>query len=164
MDNPLANGSDMDFGARSRSSDASDKTKIKYESLTIRLADELRIVGAMVDAAKKKTVGVIYSVRIDISNVSSLGIGVKDLQDKLLAISMLKRVDGVKGPVESAGVRLGDIVFGINFQPCREGSRTLLQTVKREMERKRKTLHLQVRIMQSLILLIYSNHCAIMFI
>ena len=97
----------------------------------------------MADAAKKKTSGVIFTVRVDTKMSASLGIGVKDLQDKLLTVSMLKRVNGVPGPVEQAGVRLGDIVFGVNFQPCREGSRTLLQTVKREKERKRHTIHLQ---------------------
>jgi hypothetical protein len=147
-DDPLANRSSRTDSCSSTSSATpirpSESTRVKTESLTIRLTDELRIVGAMADAAKKKTSGVIFTVRIDTSKSASLCIGVKDLQDKLLAISMLKRVNGVPGPVEQAGVRLGDIVFGINFQPCREGSRTLLQTVKREKERKRHTIHLQV--------------------
>ena len=119
-------------------------TKIKTESLTIRLSDELRIVNAMNDAAKCKTSGTIFSVRVDLSKATSLCIGVKDLPDKLLAVSMLKRINGVIGPVETAGMRLGDIIFGINFQPCRDGSKTLLQTVKNEMDKKRKTIHMQV--------------------
>ena len=123
-------------------------TKVKTESLTIRLSDEVRIAAAMVDASKKKTFGVIFAVRIDISKASSLCIGVKDLQDKLLAVSMLKRIEGGPGPVETAGIRLGDIIFGVNFHPCRDGSKTLLHTVKKDMERGRRTLHLQVRFLK----------------
>ncbi len=143
-DDPLSRTSASgSFSSESRRN--SDSHKVKTESLTIRLTDELRIVGAMVDAAKKKTNGHIFTVRVDTSKSTSLCIGVKDLQDKLLAVSMLKRVNGVPGPVEQAGVRLGDVIFGINFQPCRNGSRTLLHTVKKELERKRATIHLQVR-------------------
>lgn len=120
-------------------------SKQKTESLTIRPADEIRIVAAMQDAAKKKTSGTVFSVRVDIRDAASLQIGVKDLADKLLTVSMLKRINSQPGPVEKAGVRLGDIIFGVNFQACREGSRTLVQLVKRELDRKRPFLHLQVR-------------------
>lgn len=80
---------------------------VTMECLSIRLADEVRIVSAMVDAAKKKTSGSIFSVKIDISRVTSLSIGVKDLQDSMLVVSMVKRSNGFPGAVEQAGVRLG---------------------------------------------------------
>ena len=104
-------------------------TPLKLESLTIRVADEARIVSAMVSAARKQTTGSVFSVRVDISGNGALGIGVKDLGDagSLLSVSMLKRADGKAGASELAGVRLGDVIFGINFQPTREGSKTLLQ-------------------------------------
>lgn len=122
---------------------ATTAVKDKTECLTIKTADETRIVSAMNDVSKNKTQGIIFSVKVDISKVSSLGIGVKDLPDTLLAISMLKRVNGKLGPVESAGMRLGDIIFGVNFLPCRDGSKTLLSILKGEMEKGRHNLHLQ---------------------
>ena len=142
-EDPLAALAAMETVDRVSNSSGSP-TKLKYESLTIRLSDEIRIVQSMTDAAKKKTSGVIFTVKVNINGAKSLGIGVKDLQDKIVAVSMLKRVNSAPGSVEVAGIRLGDIVFGINFQPLREGSRSLLQSVKREMDRKRSTLHFQV--------------------
>eukprot|EP01034_Spumella_vulgaris_P023345 gene23345-29558_t len=53
--------------------------------------------------------------------MGTLGIGVKDLTDNILAVSMLKRENNQPGPGEEAGIRLGDIIFGINFVPTREG-------------------------------------------
>lgn len=116
---------------------------LKTENLTIRLDDEIRIVSAMQLAAKKQTTGSIYSVKVDISKKGSLGVGVKDLSDSILAISLLKRENGALGPGESAGLRLGDVVFGINFIPTREGSRTLIRVIKREIEKGRKVLYVQ---------------------
>ena len=37
---------------------------------------------------------------------------------------------GQPGPAEVAGVRLGDIIIAVNYVPCREGSKTLLEYVK----------------------------------
>lgn len=146
-DDPLSKQSAPDNFHDGGSSTTTSVTTVKTESLTIRLSDELRIVNAMSDAAKGKTSGTIFSVRVDVSKATSLCIGVKDLQDKLLTVSMLKRINGVIGPVETAGMRLGDIIFGINFQPCRDGSKTLLQAVKNEMDKKRKTIHIQVSLL-----------------
>lgn len=97
----------------------------------------------MTNAAKRQTTGAVFSVRADISKTGTLGIGVKDLADNVLAVSMLKRVGGLPGAGEQAGIRLGDIVFGINFIPTREGSKTLLQVLKKEVEKGRKVLHVQ---------------------
>lgn len=115
----------------------------KTESLTIRAEDESRIVAAMVNAALNKTSGSVFSVKVDISQTGTLAIGVKDLATNLLAVSMLKRSNGLLGAGEFAGLRLGDIVFGINFVPTREGSKTLLKILKRENERHRKSVYLQ---------------------
>lgn len=41
------------------------------------------------------------------------------------------------------GLRLGDIIFGINFIPVREGSKTLITIVKLETEKKKKFIHIQ---------------------
>lgn len=87
--------------------------------------------------------GAIFSVRIDISKTKTLGIGVKDLPNNLLTVSMLKRSGGELGAAESAGIRLGDIVFGINFIPLRDGSKTLLKILKQEEENKKTILHVQ---------------------
>ena len=54
----------------------------------------------------------------------------KILKNNLLVISMLKRHNRVLGPGETAGLRLGDIIFGANFRPCVEGVRSLLHAVK----------------------------------
>ena len=64
------------------------------ESLTIRAEDESRIVSAMSDASKKKTSGSFYSVVIQLLTSGKMGIGVKDLANDILAISMLKRPNG----------------------------------------------------------------------
>ncbi len=77
--------------------------KIKKENLTIRLEDEARIVAGMSSAAKKQTTGAIFSVVVDISKMGTLGIGVKDLSDNILAVSMLKRENNQPGPGEEAG-------------------------------------------------------------
>jgi hypothetical protein len=80
--------------------------KIKKENLTIRLEDEARIVAGMSSAAKKQTTGAIFSVVVDISKMGTLGIGVKDLSDNILAVSMLKRENNQPGPGEEAGNKL----------------------------------------------------------
>ncbi len=77
--------------------------KVKKENLTIRVEDEIRIVAGMNSAAKKQTTGSIFSVVVDISKTGTLGIGVKDLSDNILAVSMLKREDNQPGPGEEAG-------------------------------------------------------------
>jgi hypothetical protein len=77
--------------------------KVKKENLTIRLEDEARIVAGMSSAAKKQTTGSIFSVVVDISKTGTLGIGVKDLSDNILAVSMLKRENNQPGPGEEAG-------------------------------------------------------------
>ena len=115
----------------------------RTESLTIRTSDETRIVAAMANAAKRQTTGTVFSVKVDISKTGTLGIGVKDLTDNILAVSMLKRSNGECGAGETAGVRLGDVIFGINFTPTRDGSKTLQSVLRREVERGRKTVHVQ---------------------
>lgn len=132
------------FASESADFSTSNSSKpSKIQSLTIRVSDEARIVTSVRDASKKLTSGGIFSVKVDISSSGALGIGVKDLVDNILTVSMLKRSGGVPGAGEAAGIRLGDIVFGINFMPMRDGSRTLLQMLKRENSKKRKYLHLQ---------------------
>ena len=42
-----------------------------------------------------------------------------------------------------AGVRLGDIIIAINYTPCREGSKTLLEYVKRTTEEGKLSITLQ---------------------
>lgn len=41
------------------------------------------------------------------------------------------------------GLRLGDIIFGVNFIPVREGSKTLITIVKLETEKKKRFIHIQ---------------------
>ena len=45
---------------------------------------------------KKKTSGSFYSVTVQLLNSGKMGIGVKDLADNILAVSMLKRPNGKK--------------------------------------------------------------------
>ena len=85
----------------------------------------------MSDASKRKTSGSFYSVAVHLLESGKMGIGVKDLSDNILAVSMLKRPNGRSGPAEKAGVRLGDIIIAINYLPCRNGSRTLLEYVRK---------------------------------
>ncbi|RYG65687.1 hypothetical protein EON64_11400 [archaeon] len=117
----------------------------KKASLSIKLEDEVRIVKALHDAAKKKTSGRIFSVIVDLSQYPhNLSIGVKDLTDQILCVSLLKRSDDMPGAGEQAGIRLGDVVFGINFMPVRDGSRTLLTQLKAEIETKKsRYVHIQ---------------------
>ena len=67
----------------------------------------------------------------------------KILKNNILVISMLKRHNGVVGPGESAGLRLGDIIFGSNFRPCVEGVRSLLHGVKYSLRIAQKTLDMK---------------------
>ena len=125
------------------SMDFIEAPKVRTESLTIRQNDESRIVAAMTSASKKQSTGSVFSVKVDLGTSGALGIGVKDLSGNLLAVSMLKRANGQPGAGEAAGVRLGDVIFGVNFIAVRDGSRTLLSVLKRENERRRRSVHLQ---------------------
>jgi len=77
--------------------------RVTKENLTIRKDDEARIVAGLHSAARKQTTGAIYSVVVDLGKTGSLGIGVKDLADNILAVSMLKRQNCCPGPGEDAG-------------------------------------------------------------
>ena len=80
---------------------------------------------------------------VDISNSGSLGIGVKDFSESILTVTLLKHKNGMPSVGKEIGLRLGDIIFGINFTPTREGSKTLISIIKRETERGRRHLHIQ---------------------
>jgi hypothetical protein len=41
------------------------------------------------------------------------------------------------------GIRLGDVIFGVNFIPTREGSKTLISIIRIESEKKKKFIHIQ---------------------
>jgi hypothetical protein len=84
-----------------------DSQSVKSETLILRTSDELRVAAAMADAAKKKKTGSLFSLRVEIPPGGTLGLGVKNLKDSILAVSMLKRKNGMLGPAESAGIRLG---------------------------------------------------------
>jgi hypothetical protein len=127
----------------SPAADFTSNSSVTTESLVIKLADEVRIVAAMANAAKRQTTGSLFNVKVELSKSGALGIGVKDLSGNLLAVSMLKRTNGHLGAGESAGVRLGDIIFGVNFAPTREGSRTMQQVLLRENYKNKKSIHLQ---------------------
>jgi hypothetical protein len=118
---------------------------MRRENLTIRKEDEARVVASMHNAARKQTSGSIYSVVVDISRTGTLGIGVKDLTDQVLAVSMLKRENGIPGAGELAGIRLGDVIFGINFVPAREGSKTLIGVIKKEVGRIQGCSHVHIQ-------------------
>lgn len=75
----------------------------RNENLSIRKEDEARIVAGLHSAAKKQSTGSIYSVVVDLSKTGTLGIGVKDLADHVLAVSMLKRENCSPGAGEDAG-------------------------------------------------------------
>lgn len=136
----------------------------KKANLTIRPEEETRVVLALQKAAKKQATGSLFSVVVDISKNGTLDIGVKDLPENLLVVSLLKRGNGVPGAAEEAGkhhrysndessdrilhsllpgIRLGDVIFGINFIPTREGSKTLITVIKLETEKKKRFLHIQ---------------------
>ena len=80
-----------------------NSVRITKENLTIRKEDEARIVAALHNAARKQTTGSIYSVVVDLGKTGTLGIGVKDLADSILSVSMLKRENCCPGAGEDAG-------------------------------------------------------------
>lgn len=41
------------------------------------------------------------------------------------------------------GIRLGDVIFGVNFIPTREGSKTLISIIKKESQRGKSHVHIQ---------------------
>ena len=77
--------------------------RVTKENLTIRKDDEAKIVAGLHNAAKKQATGSIYSVVVDLGKTGTLGIGVKDLADNVLAVSMLKRENCCPGAGEDAG-------------------------------------------------------------
>jgi hypothetical protein len=117
--------------------------KTKKANLSIRFEDESRIIAGLQTAVKKQSTGSIYSVVVDITKTGALDIGVKDLTDTLLAVSLLKRKDNMPGAGEEAGIRLGDIIFGVSFSPLREGSKTLISIMKENKELNKKIIHVQ---------------------
>ena len=88
---------------------------VTKENLSIRKEDEARIVSGLHSAAKKQTTGSIYSVVVDLTKTGSLGIGVKDLADSVLAVSMLKRENCCPGAGEDAGKSRSRILFYILY-------------------------------------------------
>lgn len=92
---PLAQPAEVDF------------IDLKTESLTLRSSDEHRVAAAINEASKMKKTGSLFSIIIELSSVGTLGLGVKVLKNNVLAVSMLKRVNGALGPGEMAGARLG---------------------------------------------------------
>lgn len=119
------------------------QTQRKNESLSLRISDEERVGSAIYEASKKKKTGSIYSLEIELPPEGTLGLGVKALKNNMLVISMLKRINGKRGPGESAGVALGDIVFGVNFRPCRDGVRSLLNVLNSAADSQEQTVSLQ---------------------
>jgi hypothetical protein len=94
----------------------------------------------MYEASKKKKTGSIYHLKVDLSSSGTLGLGVKALKNNILTVSMLKRSYGVLGAGEQAGVRLGDIIVGVNFLPCREAAKTLLTVLQETTESPKTTM------------------------
>ena len=82
----------------------SEGSNIKVENLTIRLHDEARILNGLISASRKQATGSIYSAVVDLGKTGTLGIGVKDLTDGILAVSLLKRENGQPGAGEEAGM------------------------------------------------------------
>jgi hypothetical protein len=75
----------------------------KKANLIIRPEEETRVVLALQKAAKKQATGSIFSVIVDISKNGTLDIGVKDLPENLLVVSLLKRGNSLPGAAEEAG-------------------------------------------------------------
>lgn len=84
---------------------ASPEQIIKKENLSIRLEDETRIVASLYSATKKQASGTLYSIIVDMTKSGALDIGVKDLADNTLAVSMLKRENNKPGAGEEAGIK-----------------------------------------------------------
>lgn len=141
--NSISNSTSSGKGSLTPSSDVDKNKTAKKANLSIRLEDETRIVAGLQSAVKKQTTGSIYSVVVDVSKSGTLDIGVKDLADNILAVSLLKRKDDKPGAGEEAGIRLGDVIFGVNFIPLREGSKTLISIIKDNAEKKKKIIHIQ---------------------
>jgi hypothetical protein len=84
--------------------DGSQNTKLRKANLIIRPQDESRIPQSLKKAAKKQATGAIFSVVVDISKNGTLDVGVKDLAENLLVVSMLKRANEKLGAAEEAGI------------------------------------------------------------
>jgi len=101
--------------------------KLKSHSLRLCAAEEARIIKAVFDASRGREVGNVFSVCIPVNDKENqgLGVGVKVISGRMLAISVLLRPGGTPGAAENAGLQLGDLVFGANFKACRDGPETL---------------------------------------
>lgn len=80
-----------------------EQTVKKKANLTIRPEEETRVILALQKASKKQATGSLFSVVVDISKNGTLDIGVKDLPENLLVVSLLKRGNGFPGAAEEAG-------------------------------------------------------------
>jgi hypothetical protein len=103
----------------------------KIHQFVIKADGGERIKNAIIKAVKKQATISLYSLKVDMSKTTNLGIGIKDISENLLVVSMLKRENGFNGPAEEAGIRLGDIIFGMDFVPLREGSKTLIKVLSK---------------------------------
>ena len=126
-------GSVVDERMLSEKASTSDSVTLAsvVENLILSSEDETRVEVALISADKKQVTGSVFSLRVDVgsSGIGVLGIGVKDLHGGVLVVSMLKRKDGKPGPAERAGIRLGDVIFGINFLPARQGAQSLIKVI-----------------------------------
>lgn len=123
---------------------AKQQEDVLPDVLALTAADEYKIITAITDAAKKITTGTIMSIHIDFSPTGSLRLGVKDLHGGILVVSVLKRTEGKPGPAESSGICLGDIIVGVNFQLCRDGSKSLSEIMKRLQQRGETSISMQI--------------------
>jgi hypothetical protein len=122
----------------------------EVDCLTLTSSDELRVINSITETAKKRVIGCVSSVCIDFSPTGSLRLGVKDLHGGVLVVSVLKRPENCIGPGELSGVKIGDVILGVNFNACRDGSKTLLKTVKQLNNDKINFLTLQIWRCQSI--------------
>jgi hypothetical protein len=129
-------------------------------SLTLCASEEARVIQKMNDAGKGKAIVFNLSVQLrlneapkdddDSDNKSGgshetgvgLGIGVRLILDKILIVSMLYRHGHEKGVGETAGLRLGDVIFGANFQACRD-TKSVYTEMLAASETKSRNLTLQ---------------------
>lgn len=113
------------------------------EYLTLKPSDEVKILDAINKAAKKQCQGAVFTLKVTFDSSKTLKAGVKDIGSNILVVSMLKRVDGKVGPAEARGLRLGDVVFGANFSALREGCKSMMNALNRQLLKNRKSIHLQ---------------------
>lgn len=78
---------------------------------------------------------IAFNVTVTMSKTARLGIGLRELAGGVVVVHTFKRVDNLPGISEEAGLRLGDILLGVNSRAFVGGLESVAGVLKEEQEK-----------------------------